>query len=171
MEDSNIELTNFEKEHPLFNILWSILTSQGFIDPKKPYFYVSIWMQTEEYFGYIPLFDDGESWISTCNEMAFRAGFLKGMDKEILPLVAAVAYIRIMAAGEEAFIGWRNVWLAIMQSMDTNPVWKPLFGKYCQAIEREIRSITHIHEDLSEHMRRTKKVLWITASVPSGQEE
>ena len=58
-----------------------------------------------------------------------------GMERELPPLIAALTFARLMAAGDEVFEKYQDIWIAIMSSQDRNPEAKPLFEKFCQEIE------------------------------------
>ena len=58
-----------------------------------------------------------------------------GMERELPPLTAALTFARLMAAGDEVFEKYQDIWIAIMSSQDRNPEAKPLFEKFCQEIE------------------------------------
>lgn len=57
------------------------------------------------------------------------------MERELPPLTAALTFARLMAAGDEVFEKYQDIWIAIMSSQDRNPEAKPLFEKFCQEIE------------------------------------
>ena len=172
MKENKKKLMESEKQYSLFNIIWNILTDMKIVDSNKLYQCLFIWAMTDKYFERLVLFKDGESWMKDCNEVMGACGAKIGIELDLPPLVAAVAYSRIMAAGEEVLIKWRNVILAVMQAMNANSAWNPLFEWYCEIIDSVTRIIPYKHEDLSEYLERTENVSWIKfgANQRNGEE-
>lgn len=94
------------------------------------------WDETERYFArFAEDLDDASYAVTDLLIETACLGRTIGMERELPPLTAALTFARLMAAGDEVFEKYQDIWIAIMSSQDRNPEAKPLFEKFCQEIE------------------------------------
>lgn len=94
------------------------------------------WDETERYFArFAEDLDDASYAVTDLLIETACLGRTIGMERELPPLIAALTFARLMAAGDEVFEKYQDIWIAIMSSQDRNPEAKPLFEKFCQEIE------------------------------------
>lgn len=94
------------------------------------------WDETERYFArFAEDLDDASYAVTDLLIDTACLGRTIGMERELPPLIAALTFARLMAAGDEVFEKYQDIWIAIMSSQDRNPEAKPLFEKFCQEIE------------------------------------
>lgn len=94
------------------------------------------WDETERYFArFAEDLDDASYAVTDLLIETASLGRTIGMERELPPLTAALTFVRLMAAGDEVFEKYQDIWIAIMSSQDRNPEAKPLFEKFCQEIE------------------------------------
>lgn len=94
------------------------------------------WDETERYFArFAEDLDDASYAVTDLLIDTACLGRTIGMERELPPLTAALTFARLMAAGDEVFEKYQDIWIAIMSSQDRNPEAKPLFEKFCQEIE------------------------------------
>lgn len=94
------------------------------------------WDETERYFArFAEDLDDASYAVTDLLIETACLGRTVGMERELPPLTAALTFARLMAAGDEVFEKYQDIWIAIMSSQDRNPEAKPLFEKFCQEIE------------------------------------
>mgnify|MGYP003445155193 FL=1 len=94
------------------------------------------WDETERYLArFAEDLDDASYAVTDLLIETACLGRTIGMERELPPLTAALTFARLMAAGDEVFEKYQDIWIAIMSSQDRNPEAKPLFEKFCQAIE------------------------------------
>lgn len=94
------------------------------------------WDETERYFArFAEDLDDASYAVTDLLIETACLGRTIEMERELPPLIAALTFARLMAAGDEVFEKYQNIWIAIMSSQDRNPEAKPLFEKFCQEIE------------------------------------
>lgn len=94
------------------------------------------WDETERYFArFAEDLDDASYAVTDLLIETACLGRTIGMERELPPLIAALTFARLMAAGDEVFGKYQDIWIAIMSSQDRNPEAKPLFEKFCQEIE------------------------------------
>lgn len=94
------------------------------------------WDETERYFArFAEDLDDASYAVTDLLIETACLGRNIGMERELPPLIAALTFARLMAAGDEVFEKYQDIWIAIMSSQDRNPEAKPLFEKFCQEIE------------------------------------
>lgn len=94
------------------------------------------WDETERYLArFAEDLDDARYAVTDLLIETACLGRTIGMERELPPLTAALTFARLMAAGDEVFEKYQDIWIAIMSSQDRNPEAKPLFEKFCQAIE------------------------------------
>ena len=94
------------------------------------------WDETERYFArFAEDLDDASYAVTDLLIETACLGRTIRMERELPPLIAALTFARLMAAGDEVFEKYQDIWIAIMSSQDRNPEAKPLFEKFCQEIE------------------------------------
>lgn len=94
------------------------------------------WDETERYLArFAEDLDDARYAVTDLLIETACLGRTIGMERELPPLTAALTFARLMAAGDEVFEKYQDIWIAIMSSQDRNPEAKPLFEKFCQEIE------------------------------------
>ena len=94
------------------------------------------WDETERYLArFAEDLDDASYAVTDLLIETACLGRTVGMERELPPLTAALTFARLMAAGDEVFEKYQDIWIAIMSSQDRNPEAKPLFEKFCQEIE------------------------------------
>ena len=94
------------------------------------------WDETERYLArFAEDLDDASYAVTDLLIETACLGRTIGMERELPPLTAALTFARLMAAGDEVFEKYQDIWIAIMSSQDRNPEAKPLFEKFCQEIE------------------------------------
>ena len=94
------------------------------------------WDETERYFArFAEDLDDASYAVTDLLIETACLGRTIRMGRELPPLIAALTFARLMAAGDEVFEKYQDIWIAIMSSQDRNPEAKPLFEKFCQEIE------------------------------------
>lgn len=94
------------------------------------------WDETERYFArFAEDLDDASYAVTDLLIETACLGRTIGMERELPPLIAVLTFARLMAAGDEVFEKYQDIWIAIMSSQDRNPEAKPLFEKFCQEIE------------------------------------
>ena len=94
------------------------------------------WDETERYFArFAEDLDDASYAVTDLLIETACLGRTIGMERELPPLTAALTFARLMAAGDDVFEKYQDIWIAIMSSQDRNPEAKPLFEKFCQEIE------------------------------------
>lgn len=94
------------------------------------------WDETERYLArFAEDLDDASYAVTDLLIETACLGRTIGMERELPPLIAALTFARLMAAGDEVFEKYQDIWIAIMSSQDRNPEAKPLFEKFCQEIE------------------------------------
>lgn len=94
------------------------------------------WDETKRYFArFAEDLDDASYAVTDLLIETACLGRTIGMERELPPLIAALTFARLMAAGDEVFEKYQDIWIAIMSSQDRNPEAKPLFEKFCQEIE------------------------------------
>lgn len=94
------------------------------------------WDETERYLArFAEDLDDASYAVTDLLIETACLGRTIGMERELPPLTAALTFARLMAAGNEVFEKYQDIWIAIMSSQDRNPEAKPLFEKFCQEIE------------------------------------
>lgn len=94
------------------------------------------WDETERYFArFAEDLDDASYAVTDLLIETACLGRTIEMERELPPLIAALTFARLMAAGDEVFEKYQDIWIAIMSSQDRNPEAKPLFEKFCQEIE------------------------------------
>ena len=94
------------------------------------------WDETERYLArFAEDLDDASYAVTDLLIETACLGRTIGMERELPPLTAALTFARLMAAGDDVFEKYQDIWIAIMSSQDRNPEAKPLFEKFCQEIE------------------------------------
>lgn len=146
MTQNDIRRKNLRKEEPIYRQQAQYLrimgekkasdTTNDDVADKLRNLDLLTWDETERYFArFAEDLDDASYAVTDLLIETACLGRTVGMERELPPLTAALTFARLMAAGDEVFEKYQDIWIAIMSSQDRNPEAKPLFEKFCQEIE------------------------------------
>lgn len=146
MTQNDIRRKNLRKEEPIYRQQAQYLrimgekkasdTTNDDVADKLRNLDLLTWDETERYFArFAEDLDDASYAVTDLLIETACLGRTIGMERELPPLTAALTFARLMAAGDEVFEKYQDIWIAIMSSQDRNPEAKPLFEKFCQEIE------------------------------------
>lgn len=146
MTQNDIRRKNLRKEEPIYRQQAQYLrimgekkasdTTNDNVADKLRNLDLLTWDETERYFArFAEDLDDASYAVTDLLIETACLGRTIGMERELPPLTAALTFARLMAAGDEVFEKYQDIWIAIMSSQDRNPEAKPLFEKFCQEIE------------------------------------
>lgn len=146
MTQNDIRRKNLRKEEPIYKQQAQYLrimgekkasdTTNDDVADKLRNLDLLTWDETERYFArFAEDLDDASYAVTDLLIETACLGRTVGMERELPPLTAALTFARLMAAGDEVFEKYQDIWIAIMSSQDRNPEAKPLFEKFCQEIE------------------------------------
>lgn len=146
MTQNDIRRKNLRKEEPIYRQQAQYLrimgekkasdTTNDDVADKLRNLDLLAWDETERYFArFAEDLDDASYAVTDLLIETACLGRTVGMERELPPLTAALTFARLMAAGDEVFEKYQDIWIAIMSSQDRNPEAKPLFEKFCQEIE------------------------------------
>ena len=146
MTQNDIRRKNLRKEEPIYRQQAQYLrimgekkasdTTNDDVADKLRNLDLLTWDETERYLArFAEDLDDASYAVTDLLIETACLGRTIGMERELPPLTAALTFARLMAAGDEVFEKYQNIWIAIMSSQDRNPEAKPLFEKFCQEIE------------------------------------
>lgn len=146
MTQNDIRRKNLRKEEPIYRQQAQYLRIMGEkkasdtrnddVADKLRNLDLLTWDETERYFArFAEDLDDASYAVTDLLIETACLGRTIGMERELPPLTAALTFARLMAAGDEVFEKYQDIWIAIMSSQDRNPEAKPLFEKFCQEIE------------------------------------
>lgn len=146
MTQNDIRRKNLRKEEPIYRQQAQYLrimgekkasdTTNDDVADKLRNLDLLTWDETERYFArFAEDLDDASYAVTDLLIETACLGRTIGMERELPPLIAALTFARLMAAGDEVFEKYQDIWIAIMSSQDRNPEAKPLFEKFCQEIE------------------------------------
>lgn len=148
MTQNDIRRKNLRKEEPIYRQQAQYLrimgekkasdTTNDDVADKLRNLDLLTWDETERYFArFAEDLDDASYAVTDLLIETACLGRTVGMERELPPLTAALTFARLMAAGDEVFEKYQDIWIAIMSSQDRNPEAKPLFEKFCQEIEAD----------------------------------
>lgn len=146
MTQNDIRRKNLRKEEPIYRQQAQYLrimgekkasdTTNDDVADKLRNLDLLTWDETERYLArFAEDLDDASYAVTDLLIETACLGRTIGMERELPPLTAALTFARLMAAGDEVFEKYQDIWIAIMSSQDRNPEAKPLFEKFCQEIE------------------------------------
>lgn len=146
MTPNDIRRKNLRKEEPIYRQQAQYLrimgekkasdTTNDDVADKLRNLDLLAWDETERYLArFAEDLDDASYAVTDLLIETACLGRTVGMERELPPLTAALTFARLMAAGDEVFEKYQDIWIAIMSSQDRNPEAKPLFEKFCQEIE------------------------------------
>lgn len=146
MTQNDIRRKNLRKEEPIYRQQAQYLrimgekkasdTTNDDVADKLRNLDLLTWDETERYFArFAEDLDDASYAVTDLLIETACLGRTIGMERELPPLTAALTFARLMAAGDEVFEKYQDIWIAIMSSQDRNPEAKSLFEKFCQEIE------------------------------------
>lgn len=146
MTQNDIRRKNLRKEEPIYRQQAQYLrimgekkasdTTNDDVADKLRNLDLLAWDETERYLArFAEDLDDASYAVTDLLIETACLGRTIGMERELPPLTAALTFARLMAAGDEVFEKYQDIWIAIMSSQDRNPEAKPLFEKFCQEIE------------------------------------
>ena len=146
MTENDIRRKNLRKEEPIYRQQAQYLrimgekkasdTTNDDVADKLRNLDLLAWDETERYLArFAEDLDDASYAVTDLLIETACLGRTVGMERELPPLTAALTFARLMAAGDEVFEKYQDIWIAIMSSQDRNPEAKPLFEKFCQEIE------------------------------------
>ena len=146
MTENDIRRKNLRKEEPIYRQQAQYLrimgekkasdTTNDDVADKLRNLDLMAWDETERYLArFAEDLDDASYAVTDLLIETACLGRTVGMERELPPLTAALTFARLMAAGDEVFEKYQDIWIAIMSSQDRNPEAKPLFEKFCQEIE------------------------------------
>lgn len=146
MTQNDIRRKNLRKEEPIYRQQAQYLrimgekkasdTTNDDVADKLRNLDLLAWDETERYLArFAEDLDDASYAVTDLLIETACLGRTIGMERELPPLIAALTFARLMAAGDEVFEKYQDIWIAIMSSQDRNPEAKPLFEKFCQEIE------------------------------------
>lgn len=146
MTQNDIRRKNLRKEEPIYRQQAQYLrimgekkasdTTNDDVADKLRNLDLLAWDETERYLArFAEDLDDASYAVTDLLIETACLGRTVGMERELPPLTAALTFARLMAAGDEVFEKYQDIWIAIMSSQDRNPEAKPLFEKFCQEIE------------------------------------
>lgn len=146
MTQNDIRRKNLRKEEPIYRQQAQYLrimgekkasdTTNDDVADKLRNLDLLAWDETERYLArFAEDLDDARYAVTDLLIETACLGRTIGMERELPPLTAALTFARLMAAGDEVFEKYQDIWIAIMSSQDRNPEAKPLFEKFCQEIE------------------------------------
>lgn len=146
MTQNDIRRKNLRKEEPIYRQQAQYLrimgekkasdTTNDDVADKLRNLDLMAWDETERYLArFAEDLDDASYAVTDLLIETACLGRTVGMERELPPLTAALTFARLMAAGDEVFEKYQDIWIAIMSSQDRNPEAKPLFEKFCQEIE------------------------------------
>ena len=146
MTPNDIRRKNLRKEEPIYRQQAQYLrimgekkasdTTNDDVADKLRNLDLLAWDETERYLArFAEDLDDASYAVTDLLIETACLGRTIGMERELPPLTAALTFARLMAAGDEVFEKYQDIWIAIMSSQDRNPEAKPLFEKFCQEIE------------------------------------
>lgn len=146
MTQNDIRRKNLRKEEPIYRQQAQYLrimgekkasdTTNDDVADKLRNLDLLAWDETERYLArFAEDLDDARYAVTDLLIETACLGRTVGMERELPPLTAALTFARLMAAGDEVFEKYQDIWIAIMSSQDRNPEAKPLFEKFCQEIE------------------------------------
>lgn len=146
MTENDIRRKNLRKEEPIYRQQAQYLrimgekkasgTTNDDVADKLRNLDLLAWDETERYLArFAEDLDDASYAVTDLLIETACLGRTIGMERELPPLTAALTFARLMAAGDEVFEKYQDIWIAIMSSQDRNPEAKPLFEKFCQEIE------------------------------------
>ena len=146
MTPTDIRRKNLRKEEPIYRQQAQYLrimgekkasdTTNDDVADKLRNLDLLAWDETERYLArFAEDLDDASYAVTDLLIETACLGRTVGMERELPPLTAALTFARLMAAGDEVFEKYQDIWIAIMSSQDRNPEAKPLFEKFCQEIE------------------------------------
>lgn len=146
MTQNDIRRKNLRKEEPIYRQQAQYLrimgekkasdTTNDDVADKLRNLDLMAWDETERYLArFAEDLDDASYAVTDLLIETACLGRTVGMESELPPLTAALTFARLMAAGDEVFEKYQDIWIAIMSSQDRNPEAKPLFEKFCQEIE------------------------------------
>lgn len=146
MTQNDIRRKNLRKEEPIYRQQAQYLrimgekkasdTTNDDVADKLRNLDLLTWDETERYLArFAEDLDDARYAVTDLLIETACLGRTIGMERELPPLTAALTFARLMAAGDEVFEKYQDIWIAIMSSQDRNPEAKPLFEKFCQEIE------------------------------------
>lgn len=146
MTQNDIRRKNLRKEEPIYRQQAQYLRIMGEkkasdtrnddVADKLRNLDLLAWDETERYLArFAEDLDDASYAVTDLLIETACLGRTIGMERELPPLTAALTFARLMAAGDEVFEKYQDIWIAIMSSQDRNPEAKPLFEKFCQEIE------------------------------------
>lgn len=146
MTQNDIRRKNLRKEEPIYRQQAQYLrimgekkasdTTNDDVADKLRNLDLLAWDETERYLArFAEDLDDASYAVTDLLIDTACLGRTIGMERKLPPLTAALTFARLMAAGDEVFEKYQDIWIAIMSSQDRNPEAKPLFEKFCQEIE------------------------------------
>lgn len=146
MTQNDIRRKNLRKEEPIYRQQAQYLrimgekkasdTTNDDVADKLRNLDLLTWDETERYLArFAEDLDDASYAVTDLLIETACLGRTIGKERELPPLTAALTFARLMAAGDEVFEKYQDIWIAIMSSQDRNPEAKPLFEKFCQEIE------------------------------------